>query len=691
MHDLADQIRSYAESVEDLVPDVGLPDEGWPRSRRRRLLAAVAAAVVLVVAAVALSQLVDDQDSGVAARGGDRATRPWEWRAIAPGPLEPVADAVSVWTGAEMLVFGGHRTVKAESGRSDGMSGNVPIRTEASSAAAAYDPARDTWRELADVPELVSGGIAGGQAVWANDRALVTTPSSVYEYRVADDTWNRYDLPLPEGATYLWQPVTAWTGDELLIWGYQQRRFDQPGFLLGFEPQTGEFDQYDAGPLDYRWGSSGVYVDNGLTIIGGSGNTVATEPPSLDAARFDAGRRTWSTLPVGPLADVSYPWVLDIGADIIVVGGATAGAGTPNREIATLSKETHEWASSDASATFGLSRNGLAVWTGDEVVIVDSPATFRGGTPGRSGGAFSPASGLWRDIPDVPGGPACESTGVWTGTEIIVWGGSVGCTNIDTARHHGYRMTTTGYKDPTGPNRVVPTYDLDLAGAELVEDSPHMAMNTDVALWSDGRGTYLSLTARSGRPGTNGPPGGAVATIPDETLPADRGEAWLSEPDDPRTASMWWVQPAGDLWILRAHWYGDSVPDDAENTLRRWALGITYDGAASPPYVIEDDSLAIAAFEAAGDKPSRSRVWEYEGHEITLLVNEASSAAGPSNLLALGAPAVTEVSGLGDVWAVGPTFGWNLPRPKGTWATLTIPDALSSQAQHILTALRPSR
>lgn len=237
------------------------------------------------------------------------------------------------------------------------------------------------------------------------------------------------------------------------------------------------------------------------------------------------------------------------------------------------------------------------------------------------------------------------------------------------------------------PELTVPTYDLELPGAELVEDSPHMARNTDVTLWSDGRGAYLSLIARPGLPGTYSTPG-TEATVPDDTFPAERGEAWLSEPDDPRFASMWWVHPSGDLWMLRAHWYGDSVPDHAEAALRDWALAIVHNGAANPPYVMSDDSMSIVAFEAAGDKPSRSRVWEYDGHEVTLLVNERSAAAGRSNLLDRGAPAVTDVPALGEVWAVGSTFGWSVPGPSDAWATLTVPDALIGQAEEILEALR---
>src|SRR3546814_13215755 len=96
--------------------------------------------------------------------------------------------------------------------------------------------------------------------------------------------------------------------------------------------------------------------------------------------------------------------------------------------------------------------------------------------------------------------------------------------------------------------------------------------------------------------------------VRDSALPEDAGAAWLSEPDDPRGATMWWVQPSGDLWILRAHWYGDIVPDNAEATLRECELAIDAASAAEDNYRLGDETLSRIGFDAAGDKTSRSQI-----------------------------------------------------------------------------------
>ncbi|MEX2659188.1 MAG: hypothetical protein WD232_05805 [Acidimicrobiales bacterium] len=244
---------------------------------------------------------------------------------------------------------------------------------------------------------------------------------------------------------------------------------------------------------------------------------------------------------------------------------------------------------------------------------------------------------------------------------------------------------------PTGKSLVptdVPTYTLDLAGAELLREESLMARNSDVVLWGDGEGAYVSLSVRPGVSATYGAPSGLGPMVRDSALPEDAGAAWLSEPEDPRGATMWWVQPSGDVWILRAHWYGDIVPDSAEAALREWGLAIDPASAADDPYRLGDERLSRIGFDAAGDKPSRSRVWSYDGQEVTLLVLDgSSSAAGLSNLLARGAPTRTEVPNLGQVWAVGSTFGWTVPESDGAWATLLLPEDLAGESDAILRAL----
>jgi Kelch motif len=75
------------------------------------------------------------------------------WRPIAPFPLEAREWHTAVWTGREMLVWGGDDLIQP-----------------AFADGAAYDPKADSWRVLAPAP------IAGRyrhHAVWTGDEMLV--------------------------------------------------------------------------------------------------------------------------------------------------------------------------------------------------------------------------------------------------------------------------------------------------------------------------------------------------------------------------------------------------------------------------------------------------------------------------------------------------------------------------------------
>src|SRR6185369_2492461 len=72
-----------------------------------------------------------------------------------------------------------------------------------------------------------------------------------------------------------------------------------------------------------------------------------------------------------------------------------------------------------------------AVWTGTEMIV------WGGGSMGpglRTGGRYNPATDTWAAIATAPpvggtSGPGLGATVVWTGTEMIVWGGCCGSTN----------------------------------------------------------------------------------------------------------------------------------------------------------------------------------------------------------------------------------------------------------------------
>ena len=44
-----------------------------------------------------------------------------------------------------------------------------------------------------------------------------------------------------------------------------------------------------------------------------------------------------------------------------------------------------------------------------------------------AGAAYDPVTDTWRQLPPTPGVATCQSAGVWTGSQVIVWAGNEGC------------------------------------------------------------------------------------------------------------------------------------------------------------------------------------------------------------------------------------------------------------------------
>lgn len=72
-----------------------------------------------------------------------------------------------------------------------------------------------------------------------------------------------------------------------------------------------------------------------------------------------------------------------------------------------------------------LARTGhAAVWTGSEMLVWGGSSGFDQATVRNDGGRFNPQTGTWSAIPTA-GAPSARSSpfAVWTGTEMIIWGG----------------------------------------------------------------------------------------------------------------------------------------------------------------------------------------------------------------------------------------------------------------------------
>jgi hypothetical protein len=113
---------------------------------------------------------------------------------------------LAVWTGTEMIIWGGR-------GCGDVDSGNVCRN------GAAYNPSTDSWRPLPPGP---SDGISGGQqsAVWTGKYVILwgTRDGRGWLYEPSGNRWVAMTAP-PPGLAPRSNFSTVWTGERMLLWG----------------------------------------------------------------------------------------------------------------------------------------------------------------------------------------------------------------------------------------------------------------------------------------------------------------------------------------------------------------------------------------------------------------------------------------------------------------------------------------
>jgi hypothetical protein len=133
------------------------------------------------------------------------------WRRLAPAPHDPQhRQTAVVWTGSEMVVFGGGE-----------------VDSETAHQGAAYDPESDTWGAIPDAPiglNLLSAAWTGEEVIvfgsLLNDRNIAETETSVgAAYDPAAETWRT----LPPSALSPQATSAVFAGGRLIAWDYEVR------------------------------------------------------------------------------------------------------------------------------------------------------------------------------------------------------------------------------------------------------------------------------------------------------------------------------------------------------------------------------------------------------------------------------------------------------------------------------------
>ena len=283
---------------------------------------------------------------------------------------DPRFGHTAVWTGTEMIVWGGFDYADA-------------MRT-----GGRYDPLTDTWRKIP-----VTGAPSrryGHLALWTGTEMIV---------------WGGWDssegpaVPLGDGSRYdpatdSWHPISTsgapaagpgytavWTGTQMVLWnGTGGRRYN---------PATDTWSGITTSGAPA--GGKAVWAGTAMIVWGSAGG-----------GRYNPASDSWTPISTSGAPALAAPPLVWTGSAVIAWGGGFGGIYTP---------ATDSWRPMAPHDAHG----SVLIWTGTAFLV--------GPTALGPIEKYDPASDTWSPLADgyeFPNGPSA----VWTGTYLILWGGA---------------------------------------------------------------------------------------------------------------------------------------------------------------------------------------------------------------------------------------------------------------------------
>ena len=389
-----DALNRLADEVE---PSERLRDRALAaRAERRafrgpRLLVAAAVVVATSLAAGLLVRASNDDDAAEVTTADDVTAGDDGWVAMPEAPIPTRRAAASVWTGTELLIWGG----------------SDPSFNEHFNDGAAYDPTSRRWRHMADGPDSAGGKESHG--VWTGEEALffwigdsIDGPEGLAAYDPAADTWREL-APWPLGPREGVHVV--WTGDALVAVGGGSGDAIPDALGASYDPGTDEWTVLPDPPYEHWIPDSVSAVDGKVVVVGGleseGGSSIDPQRP-VPGAVYDPAAGTWTAISEGSAghwgAANDEGLVVDLGADRVGVYDVAADA----------------WSTHDVPADRDPTQIAGVMSAGDDVIAYTYAFKFD---------VINPHTGTWRSLEDAPFDELQSPIVVaFTGRDLIVWG-----------------------------------------------------------------------------------------------------------------------------------------------------------------------------------------------------------------------------------------------------------------------------
>ena len=215
--------------------------------------------------------------------------------------------------------------------------------------------------------------------------------------------------------------TAVWTGSEMIVWG----GFDGGSVLFNtggrYNPSTNSWTaQAPPTRLLARNAHTAVWTGTQMIVWGGSD----PNGPSNTGGRYNPSTNSWTaTRTANAPEGRQFHTAVWTGSEMIVWGGERANTLVPVNTGGRYNPSTNSWTATSIGNAPDPRSGHTAVWTGSNMIV------WGGGNANvlfNSGGRYYPDIDLWvsTSTTNSPSG-RFSHTAVWTGSEMVVWGGYI--------------------------------------------------------------------------------------------------------------------------------------------------------------------------------------------------------------------------------------------------------------------------
>ena len=412
------------------------------------------------------------------------ATDTWTITSLTGAPTARTQHT-AIWTGSEMIVWGGLDNTF------------TPVNT-----GGRYNPASDSWTATNTVGAPAARN--SHTAVWTGSEMIVwggfdsafTGVASGGRYNPVSNTWTATSLTgAPAGRR---RHTAVWTGNEMIVWGGQDSSFSNLNTGGRYTPATNSWTATNgAGVPTARNDQTAVWTGSEMIVWGGQDSGVFDT-----GGRYNPGTNSWVAInTTGAPTARHRQTAVWTGGEMIVWGGRHPSLGHFNTG-GRYNPAGDSWVATNITGAPAAREIHKTIWTGSEMIVWGGQTS--GGIYLNTGGRYDPASDSWiatsgstLDTPTARN----EHTAVWTGSEMIVWGGQGSSSVFNTGGR--YNPTTGGWTptNTTGAPAARHRHTAVWTGSEMIVWG---GLNNGVVLNTGGR--Y--------NPGTNSWVGASLASAP---------------------------------------------------------------------------------------------------------------------------------------------------------------------------------